>query len=156
MSEAFHLYVISFTVGKEAGLAMVAAQGEKSAFQILKNSGSRYCGGYSLVQIRDIGMTSSCSYGLLMESFVNAREAYDAIISAFRNIRVQGSTSGMSPEDKEKLDSIEFGANVNVQPDWNANSGDAYIRNKPNIPDSMSDIVDDVGLVRIGDIVDEV
>lgn len=86
MSEAFHLYVISFTVGKEAGLALVAAQDEKSAFQILKNSGSRYCEGYSLIQIRDIGMTSSCSYGLLMESFVNAKEAYDAIVQAAQRI----------------------------------------------------------------------
>ena len=82
MSEAFHLYVISFTVSKEAGLALVAAQDEKSAFQILKNSGSRYCEGYSLVQIRDIGVSSSCSYGLLLESFVNAREAFDAIVQA--------------------------------------------------------------------------
>ncbi len=82
MSEAFHLYVISFTVGKEAGLAMVAAQDEKSAFQILKNGGSRYCEGYSLIQTRDIGMTTSCTYGLLLESFVNAKEAYDAIIQA--------------------------------------------------------------------------
>lgn len=86
MSEAFHLYVISFTVGKEAGLAMVAAQDEKSAFQILKNGGSRYSEGYSLIQIRDIGMTSSCSYGLLMESFVNAKEAYDAIVQAAQRI----------------------------------------------------------------------
>lgn len=86
MSEAFHLYVISFTVGKEAGLALVAAQDEKSAFQILKNSGSRYCEGYSLIQIRDIGMSTSCSYGLLMESFVNAKEAYDAIVQAAQRI----------------------------------------------------------------------
>lgn len=86
MSEAFHLYVISFTVGAESGLALVAAQDEKSAFQILKNSGSRYCEGYSLIQIKDIGMTSSCSYGLLMESFVNAKEAYDAIVQAAQRI----------------------------------------------------------------------
>lgn len=86
MSEAFHLYVISFTVGKEAGLALVAAQDEKSAFQILKNGGSRHCDGYSLIQIRDIGMSTSCSYGLLMESFVNAKEAYDAIVQAAQRI----------------------------------------------------------------------
>ena len=86
MSEAFHLYVISFTVGKEAGLAMVAAQDEKSAFQILKNGGSRNSDGYSLLQTRDIGMSTSCSYGLLMESFVNAKEAYDAIVQAAQRI----------------------------------------------------------------------
>lgn len=82
MQDAFHLYVISFTVGAESGLAMVAAQDEKSAFQILKNSGSRHCDGYSLVQIRNIGMSTNCHYGLLMESFVNALEAYNAILAA--------------------------------------------------------------------------
>lgn len=86
MQEAFHLYVISFTVGKEAGLAMVAAQDEKSAFQILKNGGSRYCDGYSLVQTRDIGMSGSCNYGLLLESFVNAKEAYDAVVNSVRHL----------------------------------------------------------------------
>lgn len=81
MQDAFHLYVISFTVGAESGLAMVAAQDEKSAFQILKNGGSRHCDGYSLIQTRDIGMTANCHYGLLLESYVNALQAFDAITS---------------------------------------------------------------------------
>ena len=76
-----HLYVISFTVSSESGLALVSAQDEKSAFQILKNGGSRNSNGYSIIQCRDIGMSSDCHYGLLMESFVNARIAYDAIVS---------------------------------------------------------------------------
>ena len=38
--------------------------------------------------------------------------------------------------DKNKLDGIESGAEVNVQSDWNVsdNTSDAYIRNKPTIP----------------------
>ena len=82
MNQAIHLYVISFTVGSESGLAMVAANNDRDAFQILKNGGSRCGGGYNLIQIRDIGMSSSCVYGLLLESFVNANEAYDAILEA--------------------------------------------------------------------------
>lgn len=81
MQDAFHLYVISFTVGAESGLAMVAAQDEKSAFQILKNGGSRHSDGYSLIQTRDIGMTANCHYGLLLESYVNALQAFEAIAS---------------------------------------------------------------------------
>ena len=80
MSNADHLYVISFTVGKESGLAMVAANSDRDAFQILKNGGSRHCEGYTLIQTRDIGISCCCQYGLLMESFVNALEAYDAIL----------------------------------------------------------------------------
>lgn len=46
------------------------------------------------------------------------------------------STAGlMSPYDKAKLDGIAYGAEVNVQSDWNVNdeSSDAFIRNRPNL-----------------------
>ena len=36
--------------------------------------------------------------------------------------------------DESKLDGIAAGAEVNVQSDWNASTGDAFIRNKPTIP----------------------
>ncbi len=41
----------------------------------------------------------------------------------------------MSPEDKEKLDNIEAGAQVNVQADWNVSdsNSDVYIKNKPQV-----------------------
>ena len=39
----------------------------------------------------------------------------------------------MSAEDKAKLDGIASGAEVNVQSDWNASSGDAQILNKPTL-----------------------
>jgi len=41
---------------------------------------------------------------------------------------------------KTKLDGIEAGAQVNVQSDWNAVSGDAFILNKPTIPTSLADL----------------
>jgi hypothetical protein len=45
------------------------------------------------------------------------------------------STAGsMSSADKIKLDGIDAGAEVNVNADWNASSGDAQILNKPSIP----------------------
>jgi len=43
----------------------------------------------------------------------------------------------MSADDKTKLNGIAAGADVNVQSDWNATSGDAFIKNKPTIPDSF-------------------
>lgn len=46
-----------------------------------------------------------------------------------------GSAGLMSATDKEKLDSVEAGAQVNITPDWNAASGTAAeILNKPEIP----------------------
>lgn len=40
----------------------------------------------------------------------------------------------MAAADKSKLDGIAAGAEVNVNADWNASSGDAQILNKPTIP----------------------
>jgi hypothetical protein len=53
---------------------------------------------------------------------------------------------GLSANDftntlKTKLDGIQDGAEVNVNADWNATSGDAQILNKPTIPDT-SDFVE--------------
>ena len=39
----------------------------------------------------------------------------------------------MSSTDKTKLDGIASGAEVNVQSDWNATSGDSFIQNKPTL-----------------------
>ena len=47
----------------------------------------------------------------------------------------------MSTADKSKLNDIASGAEVNVQSDWNASSGDALILNKPTIP-SGNQIID--------------
>lgn len=44
------------------------------------------------------------------------------------------AAGSMSSSDKTKLDGIATGAQVNVNADWNAVSGDAEILNKPTIP----------------------
>lgn len=76
-----NLYIISFLVGTESGLALVSAPDQTTAIQILRNSGSRNCcpEKYTIVQARNIGMTSSGGVELLMESFVNSLAVYDAI-----------------------------------------------------------------------------
>ena len=47
----------------------------------------------------------------------------------------------MSGADKTKLDGIAAGAEVNVNADWNATSGDAQILNKPPIPTGVVNAV---------------
>lgn len=46
----------------------------------------------------------------------------------------------MTADDKTKLDGIATGAEVNVQADWNVidPSSDAFIKNKPNIPEGVA------------------
>ena len=48
---------------------------------------------------------------------------------------------------KTKLDGIAAGAEVNVQSDWNASSGDAQILNKPTIPTNNNQLTNGAGYV---------
>ena len=45
----------------------------------------------------------------------------------------------LSSSDKTKLDGVAAGAEVNVNADWNATTGDAFIENKPTIPAAYTD-----------------
>lgn len=53
------------------------------------------------------------------------------------------STNDFTNTLKTKLDGIQDGAEVNVNADWNATSGDAQILNKPTIPTNTSDLIND-------------
>jgi len=55
----------------------------------------------------------------------------------------------MDALDKQKLDTIASGAEVNVQSDWNqsTNTADDYIKNKPTIPSKTSDLNNDSGFI---------
>jgi hypothetical protein len=54
--------------------------------------------------------------------------------------------------DATKLAGIENNAEVNVQSDWNASSGDAFIQNKPTIPSAapVDSVNGDTGVVVLG------
>lgn len=52
------------------------------------------------------------------------------------------STNDYTTEEKNKLAGIAAGAEANVQPDWNATSGDAVILNKPTIPTKITQLTD--------------
>lgn len=62
------------------------------------------------------------------------------------------STNDYTTAEKNKLNGIAEGAEVNVQSDWNAASGDAFIRNKPSIPSKTSEITNDSGYITISDV----
>lgn len=62
------------------------------------------------------------------------------------------STNDYTTAEKNKLNGIAEGAEVNVQSDWNATSGDALILNKPSIPSKTSEITNDSGYITISDV----
>lgn len=129
-----NLYVLSFAVGSESGLAMVSAPTATEAFQILKNSGSRYCEGYTLIQSRDIGMTAKCNYGLLLESYVNALEAYDAICSVADQLKgVKGDQgdrgNGIDRVEETVVSDQDEGINIITFYDIDGDSYNVRVKN---------------------------
>lgn len=62
------------------------------------------------------------------------------------------STNDYTTAEKNKLAGIAAGAEVNVNADWNAASGDAQILNKPSIPTKTSDLTNDSGFITSSDI----
>lgn len=62
------------------------------------------------------------------------------------------STNDYTTTEKNKLAGIADGAEVNVQPDWDATSGDAAILNKPTIPSKTSDLTNDSGFITSSDV----
>ena len=82
--------------------------------------------------------------GLSQNDFTNDLKAsYDGAVSGLSNKVDKVTGKGLSENDyitadKNKLDGIQSGAEVNVNADWNATSGDAEILNKPTIPDTST------------------
>lgn len=68
---------------------------------------------------------------------------------ASTDVATQLADGLMSALDKQKLDGIASGAEVNVQSDWNqaVNTADDFIKNKPTIPSKVSDLNNDSGFI---------
>lgn len=64
----------------------------------------------------------------------------------------QLSTNDYTNEEKSKLAGIAAGAEANVNADWNAESGPQQILNKPTIPSSTSQLVNDSNFITSSDI----
>ena len=72
---------------------------------------------------------------LIPDAKIPSTIARDTEIPAIPGVATSSANGLMASGDKSKLDGIAAGAEVNVQSDWNASSGDAQILNKPVILD---------------------
>jgi len=73
---------------------------------------------------------------LMFNSTTGKYEKFTPNYSVNTHIHANATTSAngfMSSTDKTKLDGIAAGAEVNVNADWNATSGDAQLLNKPDL-----------------------
>ena len=89
---------MSFVVGADSGLALASASSERQAEQLLRNGG-KYNGSpskYTILQTRDIGLASTLRTEILMESYVNALVAFDAIMSIAKKYEGPQGDPGLS------------------------------------------------------------
>lgn len=68
-------------------------------------------------------------------------------VTDLTDVTSAGSGAIITTAERNKLTGIADGAEVNVNADWNAVSGDAQILNKPTIPSATSDLTNDSGFV---------
>lgn len=62
------------------------------------------------------------------------------------------STNDYTNAEKTKLAGIAEGAQKNVQPDWNASTGDGAILNKPTVPTKTSQLTNDSGYAKTSEV----
>ena len=98
----------------------------------------------------DINIESQVSQ-TITDGVTDKAPSENAVFDALANKVDKETGKGLSEEDftmaeKNKLAGIEAGAQVNVNADWNATTGDAEILNKPTIP-SVTDFVPYTGAV---------
>lgn len=108
----------------------------------IDNTGATYYwNGSSWVSIGTIGATSATNLGntpttttvALTSSTGTGTTLPQAVASGNAGVMSGADKAKLDGIDKAKLDGIASGAEVNVQSDWNAVSGDAFILNKPAI-----------------------
>ena len=108
---------------------------------------------YFLGKVKDFVNTTKENLQSLISSEASTRSSADKALSdridtlsSGKVDKVAGkglSTNDYTTDEKNKLANIASGAEVNVQSDWNAASGDAMILNKPSIPTKVSDLTND-------------
>jgi hypothetical protein len=114
-----------------AAFLNVPVIGNASSSEVVKGSDTRLSGNVPLT--RTITTTSP----LLIDNQPSAD------LSTDRTLSIPASTASVNgyatSTQITKLDGIATGAEVNVQSDWDALSGDAFILNKPSIPTQYTD-----------------
>ena len=71
--------------------------------------------------------------GTTLDSFADVEGALAGKQANLSEAQLAAANSGITAAKVEKLDGVEAGAQKNVQSDWNAASGDAFIKNKPTL-----------------------
>ena len=100
------------------------------------------------VNIKAPAHSASANYTLTLPSSTGSS---GEVLSTDGSGGLSWAYAAMSTADKSKLDGIAAGAEVNVNADWNATSGDAEILNKPTIPTNNNQLTNGAGYITSAD-----
>ena len=126
---------MSFLAGGDAGIAIVSARNDLDAFQVLKNGGrfNATPSTYTLVQYRNIGLSTCIRTEVLMESYTDAEGIYERLMANIDCLK------------GDKGDKGDPGDVISAQSDWIETDSTklSYIKNKPSIPTSLAQLSSD-------------
>lgn len=93
----------------------------------------------------ELGAAVAVNWGDITGNLADQTDLQNALNNKVDKVTGKGlSTNDYTTTEKNKLSGIQAGAQVNVNADWNATTGDAVILNKPTIP-STGDLVPYMG-----------
>jgi hypothetical protein len=114
-------------------LSAFPATGSAKILYVAKNTNKLYR--WDTSAYVEVSASQASSWGSITGTLSNQTDLQSAIDGKVDKVTGKGlSTEDYTTTEKNKLAGIEAGAEVNVNADWNATTGDAQILNKPTIP----------------------
>ena len=145
--------ILNYSMASEDGIYLMGTFSDgnakvQSAIDLLtRGDGTKYLsdnGKYQTVIVPTKVSELTNDSGYLVNSDIANLATKDEVSTKVDKVSGKGlSTNDYTTDEKNKLAGIAAGAEVNVNADWNATSGDAMILNKPSIPSKTSELTND-------------
>jgi hypothetical protein len=128
--------IINSQIQVFANFAAFPATGLVKTIYIDKSDNSAYYWNETSASYEQLGgATAGAVWGAITGNLADQTDLINALNNKVDKVTGKGlSTNDYTTTEKNKLAGIAAGAEVNVNADWNATSGDAQILNKPTIP----------------------
>jgi len=128
--------IINSQIQVFANFSAFPATGLAKTIYIAKDTNSAYYWNDTTLSFEQLGgVMPSLVWGAITGNLSDQTDLINVLNNKVDKVTGKGlSTNDYTTAEKNKLAGIQAGAEVNVNADWNAISGDAQILNKPTIP----------------------
>ena len=145
--------ILNYSVASDGGIYLMGMLSDgninvQQDINLLTNgNGTKYLadnGKYQTVIVPTKTSELTNDSGYLVNADITNLATKDEVSTKVDKVSGKGlSTNDYTTDEKNKLAGIAAGAEVNVNADWTATSGDAMIINKPTIPSKTSELTND-------------